>query len=342
MNPVTNQTVTLTATITAASGTPSGGTVAFGTLRGAFAGCASQPVTWNGTSGTATCRMSFTSDASPQTLGAQFTPTNTTVQGSFGRPIQLTVGQAATATTVAASNASSAAGQNVTYTATVAPSEAGPVEPSGTVEFVDGGATIAACGAQPLTAGPAASTATCTVNYGAAGSHSITAVYAGDADFTGSTSPAQAVTVQSSSPSNPGGGGTPPGASGPTAAQIAALLSSALAPHGKSATIGALLAHGGYTFTLSAPAPGTLTITWYFVPQGAHVSNAKKPKPVAIASASVSFSQAGPVHVTVRLTPAGRHTLAHAQTLHVVSKAGYQATGAKAVSTKTRHFTLRR
>jgi hypothetical protein len=120
------------------------------------------------------------------------------------------------------------------------------------------------------------------------------------------------------------------------------LLSSVLAPHGKSATIGALLAHGGYTFTLSAPAPGTLTITWYYVPPGAHVSKAKKPKPIAIASARVSFSKAGPAHVTVRLTPAGRHMLAHARTLHVVSKAGYQATGAKSVSTKTKRFTVRR
>jgi hypothetical protein len=336
---VTNQPVTLTATITASSGTPSGGTVEFDNNEGIIAGCDTQPLSWNGTTGTATCQTSFAADASPESPFALFNPTNASVQPSDDG-VQLLIGPDGTATAVAASNALPTAGQSVTYTATVTPSEAGPLEPSGTVQFLDRGAPIAGCGAQSLTAGAAGSTATCTVNYAAAGSHSIAAVYPGDDDFNGSTSPARAVSVQSPSPSNSGGTGstTPPG---PTGAQIAAVLSSVLAPHGKAAKIGALLAHGGYAFSVSAPAPGSLTITWYFVPPGAHVSKAKKPKPVAIASARVSFSNAGPVQVTVRLTPAGRRMLRHVQMLRVVSKAAYQPTGAQTTS-KTRSFTLRR
>jgi hypothetical protein len=349
-SPVTNQPVTLTATITAASGSPSGGTVAFGTSQGPFAGCGSQPVTWNGTTGTATCQISFAASSSPGQVFAKFTPTNPSVQGSLGGPVPLSVGEDSTTTALSASNASPNVGQSVTYTATVTPAHAGSAQPSGTVQFEDGGMPIADCGAQPVSAGAA----TCTASYGAGGSHSITAMYSGDGNFTGSTSAGQAVNVPAPSSSTETTAGTattagsgsqttqrPPGRSVPTVAQIRAALSRVLVPRGAAARIAAVLAHEGYRFTFSSPAPGRLTIIWYFLPGGAHLSSAHKPKPIVIASAHLSLSQTGPVHVTVRLTSAGRRMLENAHTLHLVSKASYQPGGGKATST-TRRFTLKR
>jgi LPXTG-site transpeptidase (sortase) family protein len=56
--------------------------------------------------------------------------------------------------------------------------------PTGTVDFRDAGVSIAGCGAQALVAG----TTTCAVTYAGVGSHTITAVYSGDANFNSSTS----------------------------------------------------------------------------------------------------------------------------------------------------------
>jgi hypothetical protein len=66
----------------------------------------------------------------------------------------------------------------VTYTATVA-STAG--KPTGTVTFEDGGAAITACTGVPVTT--ATGLATCAVTYTAVATHSITALYNGDANF---------------------------------------------------------------------------------------------------------------------------------------------------------------
>ena len=88
----------------------------------------------------------------------------------------------------------------MTYTATVTPVNAGPAAPSGVVEFLDAGTAITSCASEPLSAGPLSSSATCTLSYGASGSHTITAAYLADANFAGSTSPSQAVTVPPSPP----------------------------------------------------------------------------------------------------------------------------------------------
>jgi len=78
----------------------------------------------------------------------------------------------------------------------VTPGVAGAINPSGTVAFLDGGSAISGCGAQPVTAGSSSATATCTVSYPSAGSHTIAATYGGDTNFAGSSSPATTVTVQ--------------------------------------------------------------------------------------------------------------------------------------------------
>jgi hypothetical protein len=95
--------------------------------------------------------------------------------------------------TVASAAASTIFGQAVTVTATIAVQSPGAGHPSGTVEFKDGSADIAGCSAQPVSATTA--TATCTTSALSVATHSITATYSGDPNFTGSTSSALTQTV---------------------------------------------------------------------------------------------------------------------------------------------------
>src|SRR5262249_53080827 len=94
---------------------------------------------------------------------------------------------AGTVTTLTASTTSITAGQPVTFTATVTPNQ-GTLN-GGTVTFLDDGAPLATL---PLTTAPGSPALTVPLD---AGSHSVTAVYSGDASFTGSTSLPVGVTV---------------------------------------------------------------------------------------------------------------------------------------------------
>jgi hypothetical protein len=100
-------------------------------------------------------------------------------------------GMVASTTVVGSSANPSGCGQSVTFTATV--TSAGGT-PTGTVTFKDGAATL---GGGTLSSGSAAFSTSAL----AAGSHSITAVYGGDSNFAGSTSPVLTQVVGSDSPS---------------------------------------------------------------------------------------------------------------------------------------------
>jgi len=163
------ESVTFTATVSPvlATGVPTG-TVTF---------TGSAPVTLDA-AGTAT----FTTSTLPVGINtitasysgdAVFTPSTASVDQ--------VVGQGSTSTSVASSLNPSVGGNNVTFTATVS-AIGGFGSPTGTVEFFDGATSLAV---QPL-AGNTASFSTTGLSVG---SHSITAVYSGDAGFTGSTSP---------------------------------------------------------------------------------------------------------------------------------------------------------
>jgi hypothetical protein len=93
--------------------------------------------------------------------------------------------QTATTVTLASNMATPFVGQAITFTATVKPTGVGT--PTGTVSFYDGTRPL---GSSPLAAGSASVMTTL-----AAGVHTITAVYAGDASFTGNTSVALAPSV---------------------------------------------------------------------------------------------------------------------------------------------------
>ena len=128
----------------------------------------------------------------------------------------------------------------------------------------------------------------------------------------------------------------------PTSTILAALSERAFSPHGKNATIIALLKHGGFTYQLGeSPAAGTMVINWYFLPKGAHLTKARKAKPVRIASGRAGLTTTANWKITVRLTANGKHLLRHAKVLKVTSKSTLTPTVGRAAS-KLNRFTLRR
>ena len=108
-------------------------------------------------------------------------PGDGNLTGSTSAPVTQTVNQAATTTAVAPSDNPSVLGQSVTFTATVSVTSPASGTPSGTVTFYDGLASIG-------TGSLSSDTATFSTAALSVGNHTITAVYAGDANFVGSTS----------------------------------------------------------------------------------------------------------------------------------------------------------
>lgn len=176
---VVGQTVTLTARVTAASGTPAGSVV----FRdgGSVITCSGGSPTLS--SGTATCSTTWTSAGARSITAAYagsapYAPSSSPVVGQA-------VNAAATVTSVVSSTDPSVVGQPVTITASVSSVAPGGGVPAGSVTFKDGSASLA-CGAgsQALSSG----TATCVVAFTSAGARSITAVFAGSTSYQASTS----------------------------------------------------------------------------------------------------------------------------------------------------------
>ena len=194
---VTNQSVTLIATVTAGtSSTALWGTVTFENGGAAIGGCANMPAAPSGRSATVACSTSFA--ASTVQLSAVFTPASGSIlKGSSSPGTSLAIAPDTSSTTLSTAS-SVTVGASTTYTAAVAPaSNQGPLQPTGSVEFLDGSTPIASCASQPLSGG----TASCTVSYPAAGPHQIAARYSGDANFSGSSSPAGLISaVQAPTP----------------------------------------------------------------------------------------------------------------------------------------------
>jgi hypothetical protein len=141
--------------------------------------------------------------------------------------------RAVTSTALTSSPNPSTAGQAVTLTATVTSTTSGTQ--TGTVTFFDGTTSL---GTGSLSA---SGMATLQVTFQSAGTHSITAQYGGDGNFTGSTSPGVAQTVNSA----------------PSDFSIAASRSSAsVNPGGVASFTLTLNTIGGYTGTVSLSCSG--------------------------------------------------------------------------------------
>lgn len=114
---------------------------------------------------------------------------------STSSAVNQVVNQAATSTALAASPNPANAGQSVTLTVTVTPVAPGGGIPTGTVTFLNGATTLSVTVLTP------ASTAAVSTSSLTTGTHSVTASYGGDTNFTGSTSTsAVTVTVQGPPP----------------------------------------------------------------------------------------------------------------------------------------------
>ena len=190
--PVVDQAVTLIAAVTSSErAVAPSGAVTFLNGSSAISGCASVPVNPVGQTVVVTCQTWFA--ASIPQLVATFSPgPAATMTGSTSPVVSLPVGPDTTSTSLDVSK-TVGVGAGATYTASVdsAPGRLGTLEPTGTVEFFDGGEAIASCLSRPL----ANAGATCSVTYSVPGTHSITAQYSGDANFRASSAPAQPVNV---------------------------------------------------------------------------------------------------------------------------------------------------
>lgn len=187
--PVTNGAVTLIATVTAGGGTSApSGTITFEDGGQPIPGCVGEAI---GPPGKSVCTTSFA--ASTAELAAFFVPSAGSDLGASASSLQpLPIGPDSTTTSLEVSS-TAAAGERTTYTAVVAPPPArpGPIEPTGSVRFFDGGQPIVSCPGQVVSKGQA----TCTVSYAAPGQHSISAQYSGDPNFTGSAATATTQTI---------------------------------------------------------------------------------------------------------------------------------------------------
>lgn len=184
---------------------------------------------------------------------------NGSLSGSTSPALLQSVNQDSTTTTLVSSANPSAYGQSVRFTATVAANAPGAGVPTGLVTFLSDATTL---GTAPLTGGAA--------SYSTAGltpaTHSITAVYGGDGNFTRSTSSAvsqitnKAATITSLRSSlNPAATGQ----AVTVTASVAVLAPGAGIPAG---TVG--FASGGTTLNVALSPAGTATWTTSALPAG--------------------------------------------------------------------------
>jgi hypothetical protein len=125
---------------------------------------------------------------------------------------------------------------------------------------------------------------------------------------------------------------------GDSAASGAAALKVALTVAGAPARIPAIRKAGGYTATFLAPGPGTVTLRWYYVPSGSHLSATAR-APQLIASGSRRSTASGSESVILRLTAAGRARLKNATRLELTATGSFTSAGAAPVNAR-RTFTL--
>jgi uncharacterized repeat protein (TIGR03803 family) len=178
LNPSTySQSVTLTATVTSAGPSPTG-VVTF------YNGASSLGIVT--LSGGAATLPSSTLPAGTDSITAAYSG-NASSANSTSTVLSQVVAQAPTTTTLTASTNPVSTNQQVTFTATVQGQYGGA--PIGTVAFYSNGTQIGA--AIAISAGQASTT----TSFASAGAYSITAVYSGSSNFTGSSAPALSETV---------------------------------------------------------------------------------------------------------------------------------------------------
>ncbi len=253
-SPSVNQSVTFTATLTPAfsGSTAPTGTVTFNqTLNGTTTSpCANQPVSIVAGVPVATCPTSFATTGA-YTISAQYNGDANFVQGT-ATSRQVTVGTTGTTVTVAQRSTIATFFVNEgggIFSATVTPSTLGTVSPSGNMTFADSVAGTTVCAPQTLAPnGDGTSTALCAIVFRAAGSHTITATFAGDTNFptaSGTSNITVSPTTTTTTLSSPG----------PVAANQSLTLTTVVTPTYPGTTI----PKGTVAFAISPATPATGT-----------------------------------------------------------------------------------
>jgi hypothetical protein len=119
---------------------------------------------------------------------------------------------------------------------------------------------------------------------------------------------------------------------GPVRSTLTGLLTSLMVPSGKAASVGALLAHNGYSARGTAPAAGSLRIIWVL---------AKGKHPVVVAKVSLQISPTGKIKIKIVLSRAGRKLIRHASRLKLTAKGTIVLVGMPGAAA-SRSFTVRR
>ncbi len=189
----------------------------------------------------------------------------------------ITVNKTSTTTGLTSSQNPSIVGQLVTFTATITVVSPGGGTPTGTVQFQNGGVGIAGCTAVALTG----STAQCALSNLTASSHTITAIYAGDANtFTSNGSMSGNPQVVSNTAvwdgSASGDWNTPanwatnavPSATNDVSLPTAGVTNQAAIPSG-NLTVGNLTVASGRTLNLSG---GSLTVNGSLAMNGGDIT----------------------------------------------------------------------
>ena len=157
---------------------------------GAIGSCTGKPVN-GGTTVTVICPAGF--GAGTAQISAAYQPgPGSLVVGSTSGPTSIAIGRDSTSVSLAVTSQVNV-NNTATYSAALVlpSSNSGPIEPTGSIAFLDGGQPIPGCASQQMTN----LTATCTQSYNSTGTHQISAVYSGDANFAGSTSSGSSVQV---------------------------------------------------------------------------------------------------------------------------------------------------
>jgi hypothetical protein len=295
------QSVVFTATVQPPTGITASGTVTF--LDGATS-LGTAPVS-NNSAQLAVSGLSLGSHSITASYGG-----NANLSGSASSVLTETVNQAATATSISSSANPASFGQAVTFTATVQPAAGGV--PTGTVTFFDGGAQI---GAATLSSGAAQFTAAGGVL--AAGTHSITTRYSGDANFLSSTSGALGETVNAAPTSTLLTTSSNPSVTGHSVTFTAAVSSSVAGTQsgivsfyfdGSSTPAGsAALSAGSAQFSTSSLSVGNHSVVATFASSN---SNFQGSSSATLTQAISDFSiSSSPSSLTVSRSHSGSYTL---------------------------------
>lgn len=191
-NPFAGQPISLSASVTSSTGTPSG-TVSF-SVDGEVAGTAAL------SNGTATFQLPNGLNGGSHGIEASYAgaEVGTTIYGASTSPLlTLNVAKASTSTALTVvttynNPANDLTTNAISFTAVVTPGSTSL--PTGAVQFMNGAAVLGSAPVQPASGGTFAATFSSTLP---AGAYNVTAVYAGDVNYDSSTSAASTFTIVS-------------------------------------------------------------------------------------------------------------------------------------------------